>query len=156
MTKHGPPVYSHNWYDGGYTPDFVLRPGESVERFFQPQGYWRFADSYKEGSSRKIVGRDPRGPKSGGYSENTYGNARFDYEPKIAAGYADYAQGVWSDQNVALAEKGLVLAADGPGFQHVLLPVPLHHRAAERRPRHGGRRLGRLGPSLQDRREDRR
>jgi hypothetical protein len=129
MAKHGPPVYSHNWYDGGYTPDFVLRPGESVERFFQPQGYWRFADSYKEGSSRKIVGRDPRGPKSGGHSKNTYGNARFDYEPKIAAGYADYPQGAWSDENVALAEKGLILAADGAGsstfyFQFPYIIVP--------------------------------
>ena len=93
MVKHGPPFYSYNWYDGGYTPDFVLRPGERVERFFQPQGYWRFTDSYKEGWSRKIVSRDPRGPKSGGYSENTYGNARFDYEPQIAAGYADYPAG---------------------------------------------------------------
>jgi hypothetical protein len=129
MVSHGPPFYSYNWFDGGYTPDFVLRPGEQVERFFQPRGYWRFADSYKEGASRRLVGRDPRGPKSGGYSENTYGNARFDYEPKIAAGFADYPQGVWADRNVTLAENGLTLAADGPAsstfyFQFPYIIVP--------------------------------
>jgi hypothetical protein len=129
MAKHGPPYYAYNWYDGGYTPDFVLRPGERVERFFQPQGYWRFVDSYKGGASRKIVGRDPRGPKSGGYSENSYGNARFDYEPRIGSAWQDYTQGVWGDQNVKLAEDGLVLAGDGAGastfyFQFPYIIVP--------------------------------
>lgn len=129
LAKHGPPWYSYNWYEGGYTPDFVLRPGERVERFFHPQGYWRFADSYKSGSSRRIVSRDPRGPKSGGHSENTYGNARFDYDPKISSAYTDYAEGVWSDENVVLAENGLVLAGDGTGastfyFQFPYIIVP--------------------------------
>lgn len=129
MVKHGPPYFAYNWFDGGYTPDFVLRPGETIERFFQPQGYWRFADSYKDGSSRKIVSREPRGPKSGGYSENTYGNARFDYEPKITADYLDYSQGVWTDDNVRLDKNGLSLAADGRGsstfyFQYPYIIVP--------------------------------
>ncbi len=129
MAKHGPPSYSFNWFDAGYTPDFVLRPGEQVERFFQPQGYWRFADSYKDGASRRIVAREPRGPKSGGYSRNTYGNARFDYLPRISAGFADYPRGVWADRNVKLTETGLVLAADGQAastfyfqFPYVIVP----------------------------------
>lgn len=129
MARHGPPYYAYGWYDGGYTPDFVLRPGERVERFFGPQGYWRYTEAYKEGSTRRIVSREPRGPKSGEYSQNTYGNARFDYEPKIGSGYLDYPQGAWSDRNVRLGEQGLVLAVDGQArstfyFQYPYIIVP--------------------------------
>ncbi len=124
LAKRAPAYHGYDWYYGGYTPDFVLRPGERVERFFEPQGYWRYCDAYEKGSARRIVNRDPRGPKSGGHSVNSYGNARFDYKPRIASDFADYSRGVWSDHNVKLAEDGLALAADGQGSSAFYFQFP--------------------------------
>ena len=138
MASHGPPFYSYNWFDGGYTPDFVLRPGERVERFFQPQGYWRFADSYKEGGSRKIVSRDPRGPKSGGYSENAYGNAQLRLRAADRCRLAGLPPGRLERPERQTRGERSCPDSRRPGRQHLLLPVSLHHRAAERRPGHHG------------------
>lgn len=124
MAKHGPPEYCYNWYDGGYAPDFVLKPGEKVERFFGPQGHWRVPSSYLEGGTREIVSHEPSGPKSGGFSENSYGNARFDYEPVLGSDAGDYEKGVWADRNVELSKSGLVLKTDGTGFSTFYFQYP--------------------------------
>jgi len=128
LAKRHPAYHAYGWNSAGYTPDFVLRPGEQVERFWKGQGYWRYGPFYASAKTKKILLREPQGPKSG-HSVNTYGNARFDYEPRLSRDYLDYEQGVWSDRNLRLTEAGLVLAADGKAqctfyfqFPYVIVP----------------------------------
>src|SRR5262245_48212430 len=110
---------------GGYTMDFVLRSGESLTRWWKPQGgRWNYHASYGERPfPRNVIERAPRGPKSkhDSFTIHTHGNGRFIYKPNLTARSADFADGVYDSRNVEVGASGLTLKQAGEG--HAIFEV---------------------------------
>ncbi|HYF48091.1 MAG TPA: hypothetical protein VEJ63_01700 [Planctomycetota bacterium] len=105
---------------GGHTIDFVLRRGESFTRWWKPQGgRWHNHETYNKGPQRDILEREPRGPKCKHAGEvftiHTHGNGRFIYKPNLTNKSGDFADGVFSSENVQASSDGLTLKAAGEG-----------------------------------------
>lgn len=118
----------------GHTMDFVLRRGEKLTRWWQPQGgRWLVRpDELKEKSVRDLLEREPRGPKPSHpeLATHTYGNGQFVYEPNLKGDATDFDDGVFESQNVTVTEGGLTLARPGEGWAvfevrspYVIVPV---------------------------------
>lgn len=104
----------------GHTMDFVLRRGESLTRWWQPQGgRWLLAAAdAKDKARRELLERDPRGPKSKHetFTKHTHGNGRFVYQPSLKESPADFEDGVYDSHNVQVTENGLTLIKPGDGW----------------------------------------
>lgn len=118
LAKHGPPVAHWHWRVLGHTMDFTLRPGESLTRWWRGLGKWRVCDAWLTKNTLDILEREPRGPKCGRSISlhNSYGNGVFVYEPRLSAGYADFAEGVYRRGGVVLDDGGLVPEGPAGGF----------------------------------------
>ncbi len=107
--------YSYRWFQMGHTMDFRLRQGESLTRWWHPQGgRWHHIKSYNKGFVRKLLLRKPLGYKSNhrDFSVWTQGNGLWHYAPNLTAKSTDFADGVRSVQNLKPGAKGLELTAD--------------------------------------------
>jgi hypothetical protein len=117
--REKPVDYLYHWQMGGSTMDYVLRKGESLTRWWQPQGgRWAF---HKQDATndfwKNLIKKEPYGAK-GNHSEFsvwTHGNGLFDYNPVLRKGCGDFEDGVFEQKNVELTEKGIVPAGDAPG-----------------------------------------
>jgi len=118
LSKHGPPVPHWHWRTLGHTMDFVLRPGESLTRYWKGQGRWRMGPSWENKGTLKRLREEPVGPKTSAEisTNNTYGNGLWVYEPKLTQEYSDFARGVYRKKNVRLDAKGLTLASARGGW----------------------------------------
>ncbi len=117
--REKPPGYCHHWYMGGSTMDFRLRKGESLTRWWRPQG-GRWSHQEEDGKTdffRKLIRKPPYGAKTNhpNFSIWTHGNGLFEYSPTLRAGSADFEDGVFSRKNVELTERGVTLSRDGEG-----------------------------------------
>jgi len=102
---------------GGHTMDYVLRRGETFTRWWTPrQDRWNHHPSYHEGFRRRILDREPKGPKCKhpSFTVHGHGNGRFVYRPDLTQA-ADLADGTYDAANVRSTPAGLTLAAPGPG-----------------------------------------
>ncbi len=114
-----PADYLYSWSMHGATMDFRLRKGESLTRWWQPQGgRW----SHQKGDAHgeywvNLIQSEPFGAKSNhpDFSVWTHGNGLFDYQPTLRKGVADFEDGVFDYKNVSLTDDGVVLSADGHG-----------------------------------------
>jgi hypothetical protein len=107
--------YDYRWFQMGHTMDFHLRQGESLTRWWRPQGgRWHHSKKYNRGFVRKLLLKKPRGYKSNhpNFSVWTQGNGLWHYEPNLTAKSTDFADGVHHARNVKTGAEGLVLAAD--------------------------------------------
>jgi len=114
------PMY--HWYKNGHTMDFVLRPGESLTRWWQPQGgRWHHPWPNPGGFNLRFLTRkfnqEPRGLKSkhDGWSKWTHGNALFSYSPVLSESYEDFERGVYDCQGVKQTSRGVETAGDSAG-----------------------------------------
>ena len=107
------------WHKNGHTMDFVLRPGESLTRYWDPQGRWFHpwptAGGFNMDFLRRRFEADPRGLKSKhpGWSKWTHGNGEWVYTPRLREGFADLEQGAHEMEGVALTQRGVEAAEDG-------------------------------------------
>lgn len=117
-----PPEYVYHWQMGGSTMDFALRRGESLTRWWRPQGgRWAHHDEDvgkkgdRGGFWYKLIAREPYGAKGNHpeFSIYTHGNGLLEYAPTLRKGSADFDDGVFSRRNVTLDEKGVVAAGEG-------------------------------------------
>ncbi len=113
-----PVHYVYNWQMGGSTMDYALRKGESLTRWWRPQG-GRWAHHKEDAGNdwwQNLIKKEPYGAKGNHpeFSVWTHGNGLFEYEPVLRKGCGDFADGVFSQQNVALTDKGLAPAGEGP------------------------------------------
>jgi hypothetical protein len=111
--------HRHGVHTGGHTMDFVLRRGESLRRWWKPQGgRWNHHASYgARPFPRSIIEREPRGPKSkhASFSVHTHGNGLFTYRPDLTSRSADFEDGVHESRNVRPGPEGLTLIEPGKG-----------------------------------------
>lgn len=117
--REKPVDYCYHWFHGGFTMDFMLRKGESLTRWWRPQGgRW----SHQEEDARdewwkNLITQEPYGPKGNHprFSIWTHGNGLFDYQPVLRRGWKDFEDGVFACRNVVLSEEGVTLARAGEG-----------------------------------------
>ncbi len=126
LSQQGRPEAYWHWRTLGHTMDFVLRPGESLVRYWQPQGYWRVDPSWINEQQLDSLRQPPAGPKTSRQISvnNSYGNGKWTYQPVLAAGYGDFADGVYRRDNVKLYRNGLGLAAAGTGWAEWRVRTP--------------------------------
>jgi hypothetical protein len=114
-----PASYCYHWSMSGATMDFRLRKGESLTRWWRPQGgRWSHQEEDLENDFfRNLIQKPPYGAKTNhpGFSIWTHGNGLFDYRPTLRKGSRDFEDGVFSHRGVELTAQGLALARDGEG-----------------------------------------
>ncbi|MFO7900043.1 MAG: hypothetical protein R6V58_13405 [Planctomycetota bacterium] len=106
--------YDYRWFQMGHTMDFRLRPGESLTRWWHPQGgRWHHNPRYNRGFVRKLLLKEPIGFKSNhaDFSVWTQGNGLWHYEPNLTADSTDFADGVEQVTGLQPGENGLELTA---------------------------------------------
>ena len=81
--------YYHGFQQTGHTMDNVLRPGESLTRWWRPQGgRWHHLPLYNEEDwLRRLIEVEPRGPKPNHrhFTIHDHGNGRLVYEPDLTS-----------------------------------------------------------------------
>jgi hypothetical protein len=108
--------HQYRWFQGGHTMDFRLRQGESLTRWWKPQGgRWHHSPKYDKGFVSQLLLKEPRGFKSNhpAFSVWTQGNGLWHYEPNLTSGSTDFADGARDVINVAPGKDGLALRAGG-------------------------------------------
>lgn len=124
----------HGFHQSGHTMDFVLRQGETLTRWWTPQGgRWHHAEVYHRLDwMRKLIEQPPRGPAPNHrhFTVHNYANGRFAYRPNLTNKSTDFLDGVYHAENVRPAAEGLTLAAPGEGYAifevrtpYVIVPV---------------------------------
>jgi hypothetical protein len=113
-------VHHYNGFHyGGHTMDFVLRQGETLTRWWQPQdGRWHHVASYHEAPFHKqLLERSPRGPKCkhAAWTVHSHGNGRFVYQPNLTDRSSDFVDGASEAVNVVPGAAGLTLREPGQG-----------------------------------------
>ena len=97
--------YRHELDISGHTMDFVLRRGETLTRWWKPQGgRWNVDQSHLTAPfPRNMFEKDPRGPKckhGTPYTIHTSGNGLFVYKPDLTNKSVDFTDGVYDSRNV--------------------------------------------------------
>lgn len=100
--------------DHSHTMDFVLRPGETLERSADPQGRWIWFDNFTEFRRRFPGEWSDDGPRERFDPPRRYGNGRWVYEPDLTAAGLDFEAGAYEARNVAAGPEGLAPAGAGP------------------------------------------
>lgn len=106
----------HDFHQTGHTMDYVLRPGESFTRWWEPQGgRWQHLPQYNRIKwLSELIEAPPRGPKPNHrhFTVHNHGNGKFVYQPKLIPEYSDFANGVHDFSNLVLSENGLTVESD--------------------------------------------
>ena len=112
--------YQHGPSTSGHTMDYILRRGETLTRWWKPQGgRWHHHTSYHRNQSlRSIIEKRPRGLKSKhpSFTIHTHGNGRFVYRPNLTRASVDFDDGVYATANVSPVNTGLTLNEPGEGY----------------------------------------
>jgi hypothetical protein len=118
---------------GGHTMDYVLRRGETLTRWWKPQGdRWNEAESYHQDPHiRSIIEREPRGPKCKhpSFTIHTHGNGRFVYAPDLTERSVDFADGIYESKGVKPGPEGL--AGEGYAVFEVRSPYVIVPRVGK-------------------------
>ena len=122
----------YHWSVGGWTTDHVLRPGESLTRWWHNQGgRWRHSPTYV-GWMRELLEKPPRGikPNHPDFSIWGVGSALMVYEPDLTESTRDVELGAYEIHNLRTAARGLALAEPGSGWvvfevlsPYIIVPV---------------------------------
>ena len=110
--------YYYRWFQMGHVMDFCLRQGESLTRWWQPQGgRWHHLPDYNIGFVRDLLQTEPIGYKSNHpeFTVWTQGNGLWRYEPNLTSASSDFQDGAHSATNLRPGGDGLQMVADGSG-----------------------------------------
>jgi hypothetical protein len=110
----------HGFHQSGHTMDYVLRQGESLKRWWQPQGgRWHHPAEWNRSDwLRRLIEQPPRGPKPNHrhFTVHNHANGCFLYEPNLTARSTDFQDGVDHHQDVRPAADGLRTTGEAAGF----------------------------------------
>ena len=110
--------YNYRWFEGSHTMDYVLRPGESFTRWWQPQGgRWHHLPRYHETQwVRELIETEPRGvkPNHRHFTPWNHGNGLFEYQPNLTNESDDTDHAFLRQYNVQAGAHGLAFRQDGP------------------------------------------
>ncbi len=107
----------YHWSMSGWTTDHVLRPGESLTRWWRNRGgRWHHHPSYT-GWMRDLLEKQPRGikPNNAEFSVWGVGSALFRYTPDLTSATRDVEAGAYAMQNLKTTADGLTTAEKGAG-----------------------------------------
>lgn len=99
-----------------HTMDFVLRPGERLERNRFSEGKWIWFSNFTECSSRYRQEWQADGPRERFEPHRTYGNGRWVYEPLLTSDYLDFAAGVMDSDGLRPGKAGLTCTRSGKAW----------------------------------------
>jgi len=118
--RNTPVLHFHGFNQSGHTMDFVLRQGETLTRWWTPQGgRWHHAEVYHQMPwLRELIEKEPRGPAPNHrhFTVHNYANGRFTYEPNLTERSTDFLDGVYDAHNVRPGAEGLTLVEPGEGY----------------------------------------
>ena len=133
--------HSYHWHKNGQTSDLVLRPGESLTRFWEGQDSrwfhpWPAAGGFNVDFLRRRFAEEPRGLKCKhpGWSRWGYGNGLFTYAPRLTSECEDFSHGVCDQQGVELTRQGVESPAGGQVSFAVQTPYIIVGRVVEMGP----------------------
>lgn len=114
----GSPVYYYyRWFENSHTMDFYLRQGESLTRWWTPQGgRWNHRPLYNRIDwIHALILTPPIGmkPNHRHFTRWNHGNGLFHYQPNLTSRSGDYEDGVLLSSNLIPAEEGLRLIETG-------------------------------------------
>ena len=122
----------YHWSVRGWTTDHVLRPGESLTRWWHNQGgRWHHSPTYV-GWMRELLEKPPRGikPNHADFSIWGVGSALLLYQPDLTETTRDVELGARDIRNLQTSARGLTLAEAGRGWivfevlsPYVIVPV---------------------------------
>jgi len=101
------------YLDSTRTMDFVLRPGETLERTAMALGKWIWFKDYNDFKTRFPGEWMDDGPQERHGRCRTYCNGTWIYRPDLTDRSLDFAAGCGESRNVATSPQGLVAAAAG-------------------------------------------
>jgi len=105
--------FQYRWFQGSHTADYYLRPGESLTRWWQPQGgRWNHRPEYNRSRwVRKLLLTPPIGmkPNHREFSRWNHGNGLFHYAPRLTDDSGDFAEGVRAAAGLKPGPEGLTL-----------------------------------------------
>jgi hypothetical protein len=107
----------YHWAVRGWTTDHVLRPGESLTRWWRNQdGRWHHDPSYT-GWMRTLLEKEPRGikPNNAEFSIWGVGSTLMRYTPDLTDKSRDVELGAYSISNLKTSAKGLTPIAEEDG-----------------------------------------
>ncbi len=107
----------YHWATRGWTTDHVLRPGESLTRWWHNQGgRWHHSRTYTEWM-RRLLEKPPRGikPNHADFSIWGVGSSLMLYEPDLTDKTRDVELGAYEIRNLKSTADGLTPAAPGRG-----------------------------------------
>ena len=122
----------YHWSVRGWTTDYVLRPGESLTRWWQNQGGRWLHSSTFTGWMRALLEKPPRGikPNNANFSVWGVGSALLLYRPDLSEKSRDVELGAYQVRNLRAAAGGLTPVEAGGGsvvFEvlspYVIVPV---------------------------------
>lgn len=108
-----PPSYDRAYAEHAHTMDFVLRPGERLERYTSPQGKWIWFANYNDFKARWPGEWCDDGPWERFPPHRRYGNGRWVYEPNLTLGFRDFELGVLEADGIELGELGATVTPKG-------------------------------------------
>jgi hypothetical protein len=118
--RRTPVHHYHGFNQSGHTMDFLLRQGETLTRWWTPQGgRWHHAEVFHQTDwLRKLIEQDPRGPKPNHrhFTVHNHANGRFVYQPDLSDRSTDFQDGVYHSENVRPGPQGLTLIEPGEGY----------------------------------------
>jgi hypothetical protein len=110
--------YRYGVNSGGHTMDYVLRRGETLTRWWKPQGdHWNHHETYEK-NMRAVLEREPKGPKckhGDAFTIHTRGEGRFVYKPDLTNAL-DVEDGLYDSANVKATPAGLKTERAGEGY----------------------------------------
>lgn len=109
--------FYYRWFEAGHTMDYYLRNGESLTRFWTPQGgRWNHLPRYaKTKWIRELIEQEPRGPKPNhrDFTPWNHGNGLFEYQPILTKDSTDFEDGYYNVKNLQPGENGLEIIRSG-------------------------------------------
>ncbi|KPK85978.1 MAG: hypothetical protein AMJ81_02335 [Phycisphaerae bacterium SM23_33] len=137
-----------------HTMDFVLRPGERLERHAFHEGKWIWFSNFTECSRRYKHEWRFDGPRERFEPHRRSGTGRWVYQPQLTADYQDFAAGVMAAEGLHPGKQGLTTTRAGKSWcvfefdsPYVFTGTPA--RYGKRQPRDGclvEARITTLGP----------
>ena len=139
----------YHWSVRGWTTDYVLRPGESLTRWWQNQGGRWLHSSTFTGWMRALLEKPPRGikPNNANFSVWGVGSALLLYRPDLSEKSRDVELGAYQVRNLRAAAGGLTPVEAGRRVGGVRGAEPVRDCAGDGRPRRFG---GRAQPGCRD------
>jgi len=110
------PSFDRPFAEHAHTMDFVLRPGERLERNAFHEGKWIWFSNFSEFKGRWPSEWKDDGPWERHEPHRRFGNGKWVYEPNLTAGFRDFEAGVLDSEGLEPQQNGVGAARAGASW----------------------------------------